>query len=377
MRKPIIKNWIKYFTGTLAVSGLLMLGSCGSADEGDTDLVNEVEATESEPVVLERENVANEDLTEELGEEIDTDADDLQTEGGEYDAEYVADEASDEVPNNDSGEYSAVEGVPTDRMAYTIDDMDTHLEEHEDVNQVITQELTDDNNALEGEAEINGTDPEMENQTQTMGTDAEADLQVDPQGRENLSNRTSDAIVIGVYEINNLSDFKDEHRQEILDIVNTYNERRESMRGQLNNETGAYIAPEVDPKPTTGYTEMMDEIEDNITYPNNAAVAGIEGIVFVNLIIDESGNIVGAKAVEDVVVPAQTKYSTQPLNPTTFNEMEIKDAIEEMKMEAVEAVKKTSGQWEPAQHNGQEVRAEVQIPVRFRLPESGALGNDD
>lgn len=363
MRKPIIKNWIKYCSGTLAVSGLLLLGSCGS-EEQDTDLVNEVEAVESDPVVLERDNVANEDLTDELGEEIDTDADDLQTAGNETDIEYVADERSEEAPalDGEAEEYEAVEGVPTDRVAYTIDNMDAHLEQHEDVNQRITRELTDYDQKLEGPAEVYNSD----------GNDRIMD-----QGRENVANRTSAPLIIGVYEIDYADEYEEETRKRIEDIVNAYNNRRAEMAGQLDNATGAYVAPEVEPVPANGYREMMNEIEDDLQYPHNAAVAGIEGIVFVNAIVDETGNVVMANAVEDVVVPAQTKYTNTPLNPNSFNEMEIKEAIEEMKMAAIEAVKNTSGNWEPAQQNGQEVLAEVQIPVRFRLPESGAVGNDD
>ncbi|WP_026135860.1 energy transducer TonB [Nafulsella turpanensis] len=366
MRKPIIKNWIKYCSGTLAVSGLLLLGSCGS-EEQDTDLVNEVEAVESEPVVLERENVANEDLTEELGEEIDTDADDLQTAGNETDPEYVADEETEledenEIAGTDVEEYAPVPGVPNDDLAYTVENMDAHLEKHEDVNQRITQELTDYDQALEGSAEVYNSD----------GND-----QIMDQGRENVANRSAEPLVIGVYEIDFIDDYEEATRQRIIDIVNAYNARRAEMAGQLDAATGAYVAPEVEPVPVNGYNEMMDEIEDDLRYPNNAAVAGIEGIVFVNAIIDETGNVVMANAVEDVVVPAQTKYDNTPLNPTSFNEMEIRDAIEEMKMAAIEAVKNTSGEWEPAQQNGQEVMAEVQIPVRFYLPESGAVGNDD
>lgn len=50
MKMQNIKNRIKYFTGTLAVSGMLAIGGCDSntTDQGDTDYVNEVEAAENE-----------------------------------------------------------------------------------------------------------------------------------------------------------------------------------------------------------------------------------------------------------------------------------------------------------------------------------------
>ena len=368
MRKPIIKNWIKYCSGTLAVSGLLLLGSCGSGEEQDTDLTNEVEAVESDPVVLERDNVANEDLTEELGEEVDTDADDLQTAGNETDPEYVADESSEEVAARDgqasqnTGEYSAVEGVPTDRVAYTIDNMDAHLEQHEDVNQRITQELTDNDQTLEGSEEVYNSD---------------GNNQLYNQGRENVSNTDVDrneqeAVLLELYTID-LDKYAEEDRQRVNEIMNEYKERRERERGVMNPETNAYISPEVDARPEEGYDQLMENIGEIMEYPEQAEKIGMEGTVIVNFVVNENGDVIQGKAVEYIQVPLDAQLDLGRVDRNLYTEEEIEEAKTQMMKEAVKAVTATSGQWEAAMQNGETVPAELQLPVRFRITDTGAI----
>lgn len=157
-----------------------------------------------------------------------------------------------------------------------------------------------------------------------------------------------------------------EERQQMEGIMDEYRERRERMRGQMDPETRAYSSPEVDPEPEMGMEQLMEQIQDNIEYPQNAAAAEAEGTVFVNFIVDEQGNIEKAKANPNVVVPSENKDRfAGPRNPTTYSEQEVEEIKKEMMKEAVKAVEKTSGQWEPAMHNGERVRAEVQLPVDF------------
>lgn len=46
MKKSTVKNWMKYFASTIAISGIMLLGACGS----DENTADEVYAPETEVV---------------------------------------------------------------------------------------------------------------------------------------------------------------------------------------------------------------------------------------------------------------------------------------------------------------------------------------
>jgi hypothetical protein len=447
MKKPTIRNWIKYCAGTLAVSGMLVTTSCGSDNNQTADYENEVEAVENEPTTLERENV-NDEIA--AVEEVETDADDRQTVGGTNDVDYTSNEGQNQQLSNRS----------SDRSANSMPDMDTHLEEYKEPNQAIREELTD-NNDMVGEqtmdrqnvsntqtsdmnqesatdmnrqntADMNqdaSTEMDRENVTNTesqetsqysteqqnatqqtntldnqqkatndaqqteemnQNTANQEDLNsyqytnttgTDQQGRENVANTDADrmeqeAAIISLYEID-MERLADEDRQRVTELMNEYKERRDRERGQMNPETGAYISPEVDARPTEGYEELMKTITDKIEYPHNALAAEMEGTVIVNFVVDENGEVLGGQAIEYVIVPTEEMQYTQPLNPTKFSEQEVEETKKEMMKEAVKAVTATSGQWEAAMQNGESVPAEIQLPIRFRMPDSDTIGSGE
>ena len=49
MKKSTVKNWMKYFASTIAISGIMLLGACGSEE----NTVDEVYAPETEVVTRE------------------------------------------------------------------------------------------------------------------------------------------------------------------------------------------------------------------------------------------------------------------------------------------------------------------------------------
>ncbi len=380
MKKPTIKNWIKYCAGTLAVSGMLLTTSCDSGNQ-TADYENEVEAAENESVVLERENV-NDPI--EVGEEEGTDADDRQTVGGANDVDY----ASTATTENQNQQASNMSSTPA---AAAMPDMDVHLEEYKDPNQAIREELTDSNDQVGDQSmdrqNVNNTQMDnTQSSAMTQDTASDADMNsyqynTDQQGRENVSNTDADraeqeATIISLYEID-MDRLNEEDRQRVSDMMNEYKERRDRERGQMNPETGAYISPEVDARPKMGYEELMETVTDKIEYPNNALAAQMEGTVIVNFVVDENGEVLGGKAVEYITVPTEEMQYTQPLNPTKFSEQEVEDTKKEMMKAAVEAITATSGQWEAAMQNGETVPAEVQLPVRFRIPSSDTVGDGD
>lgn len=83
----------------------------------------------------------------------------------------------------------------------------------------------------------------------------------------------------------------------------------------------------------------MGELVKNIKYPEAAKKEGIMGKVFVKAVIDENGNVLKAKVVKSV---------NQDLDAA-----------------AVKAVKMTK--FEPGVKDGKNVKAEVTIPIKFKL----------
>ena len=339
MKKPIIKNWTKNWATALAVSGMLVMGACGESTE--TAEVEEpvIEAPVREDVaVVEEEEVEVEEVEAAPIENADPDRDD-------FPATYIA-------------------------------DMDEHIREHEAVNQQITAALTDYNNNLDA-----GSTPDMydelgqplsnTDQTESIEVTNEQDTANVYDNQSNTSLMEGpDAYFILLDQIR--ADYSPESQQLMDDIINEYNTRRETFRGQPDAETGVYVSPEVDPVYPEGTDVLMEDIHENLVYPTNAAAAEIEGVVFVNFVVDESGNVIEANAVENLIVPISSmEYATSPLNPTKFSEQEIEEAKKEMMAEAIRVVKATSGQWEPGLQDGQEVRTEVQLPVVFDIERIG------
>ena len=479
MKKPIIKNWIKYWSTTIAITGMLAMGACDNNNNAD-DAVNTTEETVT---------TAREDVSQNL-EEMETETEELA-----------------------NTEETEVKRTSPAWGSSSIRNMDAHLEEFQNVNEAITETLTDGNNQLnEGSTpetyneqgqplnntdEPNGTsqdepatntnttgeedeglfedkeavdedqkpaaaeeennelffedeepaeeksnkeqntegtgqeedemffedkepaDSNQEGNTESMNSSSQQNQsavnngaeqrtfdeqgfteEVDPQDQQEVTESNPEStntydkqsntefgqnagaedqgVIYQQYMVLYSQDLSDEDRQRMEDIGNQYNERRESMRGQINDETGAYISPEVDAQPTVGYEELMKRVQENITYPQDAVAAEMEGTVFVNFVVDENGNITEAKAFEDVIVPAASLESTTtPLNPTKFSEQEIEELRVEMRKEAERAVQQTSGMWEAGMQDGQKVKTELQLPVKFEIADvTGGTGTE-
>ena len=436
MKKPIIKNWIKYWSTTIAVTGMLAMGACDSNNNTADDAVDATQETI---------NSAREDVSQNL-EEMEAE--------------------TEEVANTEETATARPSYGPS---AYTIRNMDAHLERFKEVNEAITETLTDANNQLdegstpetynEQEQPLNNSyenndtsldepatntnnsaeenerffedkeavdedqnpaaaeeennelffedeEPAESNQegnTESMNSSSQQNLsdvsgaeqrtfdrqgfteEVDPRDEQqstNMNNQNS-AGLENVEDPNTPASLYERHiavyseglseyaQQRFNDIMSDYLERRESGRGEINEESGAYIAADVDPQPTIGFNDLLNQIEREIEYPRTAAAARVEGIVFVNLVVDENGEIEKVWAMEEFI------ESPEPDYPLSFTEEDIEEAKEEMKEAAERAVQETSGLWEAAELNGQKVKSEIQIPVQFIMEDTGIGEHED
>jgi len=114
------------------------------------------------------------------------------------------------------------------------------------------------------------------------------------------------------------------------------------------DEEGIYLYTEQEAKPKKGYEQFYENLYENIEYPESAENKGVEGNIYVRFIVDQNGEILKASAAEDI----ETPYGY---------------AVDELKREAVNVIKETSGNWEPATVNGVPVAEWVVLPVQFNF----------
>lgn len=122
--------------------------------------------------------------------------------------------------------------------------------------------------------------------------------------------------------------------------------RRFNIRQQMLNYYNELQNIDLPARPVEGYPAFYEELQEIIDYPNEAVKLDTEGLVFVQLAVEEDGSISNVKVSENI---------------NTKND-ELAEAIKEA---AVKAVKATEGEWRAAQRDGEPVRSKLEIPVWF------------
>lgn len=108
------------------------------------------------------------------------------------------------------------------------------------------------------------------------------------------------------------------------------------------DESNAYTLVEQMPEFPGGEEALKAFITANIKYPAIALENGIHGLVVVKFVVDKTGSIPSAKI-------------TRGVDPALDNEA----------LRIVTAMPK----WNPGKHNGENVAAEYELPINFKLPE--------
>ncbi|MEO9966858.1 MAG: M56 family metallopeptidase [Reichenbachiella sp.] len=103
---------------------------------------------------------------------------------------------------------------------------------------------------------------------------------------------------------------------------------------------GAYDMVDVQPAPAGGMTEFYSYITQNLKYPTAAKEAGVEGRVFVQFILDESGNFKDVKAIKGIGSGCD------------------KAAVE---------IVKNAPKWTPGLIDGKAVSVRMVLPISFHL----------
>ncbi|MFW6257640.1 MAG: energy transducer TonB, partial [Prolixibacteraceae bacterium] len=133
--------------------------------------------------------------------------------------------------------------------------------------------------------------------------------------------------------VTGVEDVIDRKRLEVLlfDLKSNKN-----MLKNKANTVGVFYSVDKEAEYEGGREELQDKIINNLEYPEDAKDWGVEGTVYVKFVVDENGEI--------------------PFATTSTNiETSVDRYLSNLEEQAVEAVKATSGQWEPAKVNDVEV----------------------
>lgn len=103
-----------------------------------------------------------------------------------------------------------------------------------------------------------------------------------------------------------------------------------------DGETPIFVAYDEPPAPIGGFAA----IQQNLVYPEIARKAGVEGRVYVNVLIDEKGNVIDTKILKSLG----------------------NNGCDEAAVAAIRSVK-----WKPAKQRDKPVKVWVGIPVVFKL----------
>lgn len=110
------------------------------------------------------------------------------------------------------------------------------------------------------------------------------------------------------------------------------------------NYHDVFIIVEESPEFPGGQSELIKFLQENVVYPDDDRVKGVEGRVYVTFVVDEEGFI----------------SRVQILNGTR------KKGTEAMRKEAIRVVN-SMPRWKPGYQNGKPVKVKYTLPFTFKL----------
>lgn len=120
------------------------------------------------------------------------------------------------------------------------------------------------------------------------------------------------------------------------------------------NQIGVFYSVDDKAMYEDGSQELQDELGRSLEYPENAEDWGVEGTIFVKFVVDENGEI---------------PFATTSTNIDSSADM----FVEDLEQQAIDAIKETSGEWEPARVDGVKVPSLAVAPVTFDFQKNPAL----
>ena len=140
----------------------------------------------------------------------------------------------------------------------------------------------------------------------------------------------------------------DNHDKKQLEVFLIDMERLKKEIFNKSNRVGVYYVTETQVEPKEGYRDFYANLQNSLTYPESAEEKGVEGTVYVKFVVDPQGNVHSVRTSEDIEAPGDW-------------------IVQELKQEAKNAIKSTSGEWTPATVGGVAISQWVMVPVQFKL----------
>ena len=113
------------------------------------------------------------------------------------------------------------------------------------------------------------------------------------------------------------------------------------VEGEINNDVSdVYLITEQMPEFPGGEEKMIEFVQKNLVYPQQAKDAGVEGRVFISFIVETDGSVSDVKVLHG-----------------------IGHGCDEAAAEVVQSMPK----WKPGFHNGEAVRVRYMLPLSFQL----------
>lgn len=151
--------------------------------------------------------------------------------------------------------------------------------------------------------------------------------------------KVQDVVVTGI---------DDEIERKQLEVVLFNLNSHRNMVKPTDDRVGVFYEIDKHAMYEDGEEALNEEILSNLEYPEEAKDWGVEGTIFVKVIVDDNGKIPFVTTDTNIDAPVEA-------------------FLEDLEEQAIEAVHETSGEWEPAEVEGVEVASLAVIPITFDL----------
>jgi hypothetical protein len=136
-------------------------------------------------------------------------------------------------------------------------------------------------------------------------------------------------------------------RKRVEAMILDFKKNKDRMKN-IPTRAGVYYSVDQEAEPENGYYEFYQILHSNIDYPQEARDWGIEGTIYLKFAIDNKGEIIYARAKEDIDTQHQV-------------------LLDNLKENTVQAILETSGSWKPARVDGEPVSSWMIIPIVFEV----------
>ncbi|EMR01198.1 hypothetical protein ADICEAN_03678 [Cesiribacter andamanensis AMV16] len=228
------------------------------------------------------------------------------------------------------------------------------------------------------------TDPMAGQQTttgrQNMNNTSDSDVTYDRMSAEGEDSYMSsyDAILDDPE-----GDLSQEERMMLEEARRAHEQRRETTRGQMDTELGAYYTPVVEARPMVNFEELVEEIKEEMNLPEELKDGNLQGTVLVRFIVNEEGNVESAEVIDGLLgnrgedgrltnTIRLSEEAKEGIQDEIENEdmVELSDEdrnriVEAIKAEGTRAINTTSGKWQPASQDDQPVKMVMIMPLRI------------